>query len=146
MMKNTYIHYEFWGNQTHSRHGILVEENQWKDLKLLQFRKKYKYNTSLRRLYRTDHKEKLWAVETPKIKSKTGKEESSPEEEKVIETNSEFQIQGSYQTKESKFTCTQCFKILSTDYSLRRHIRQMHENKGRFECTLCQRWVKHVVS
>ena len=102
--------------------------------------KRFKYKTSLRRHVRTDHKEKcLGSGINQDEKSKTGKEESSPEEEKVIETNSEFQIQGSYQTKESKFTCTQCFKILSTDYSLRRHIRQMHENKGRFECTLCQR-------
>ena len=53
-------------------------------------------------------------------------------------------MQGNHQAKEKAIskndvTCPQCYKILRTNYSLRRHIRQMHDNQGRFECTRCQR-------
>lgn len=92
--------------------------------------KMFKYKTSLRRHRKAAHScsesDALCVNKEGRSKS-TEPEESSPVEEKSTEM-----------VAKNDTTCNQCFKILGTKYSLRRHVRQMHENEGRFQCTICQ--------
>ena len=107
--------------------------------------KMFKYKTSLRRHLKADHSESdALCVNKDRRAKSTEPIESSPAEEKNTENSDHFKVQGHQEAKKmtsskNDTTCNQCLKILGTKYSLRRHVKQMHENEGRFQCTICQK-------
>ena len=40
---------------------------------------------------------------------------------------------------ENVLTCPHCYKIMRTNFTLRRHERQVHEDKDRFNCLYCDK-------